>query len=81
MVLSMKQHARLAALGAAGVGAGALALFALLAWVSAPTATGGIDRTQAHLSWIALAVPFAAIIAAHVVYARQLMRYAGEQQS
>jgi hypothetical protein len=39
---------------------------------------GGIDQTQALLSWISLAIPFALIIGAHLVYARVLMNYARE---
>jgi len=39
---------------------------------------GGIDQTQALLSWISLAIPFSLIIGAHLVYARVLMKYAKE---
>ena len=76
--LKLKPYARLAAMGAFGVCAGALGLFLLLAFSSRPTPLGGIDQTQAILSWISLAVPFALIIGAHVVYARVLLNYARE---
>lgn len=76
--LKLKPYARLAALGALGVSAGAFALFLFVGYNSRSTALGGIDQTQAILSWISLAVPFALIIAAHLVYARVLMNYAKE---
>jgi hypothetical protein len=76
--LSLKPHARLAALGALAVSVGVLGLYVLIAWGSRPSATGGIDPTQAVVTWISLAVPFGLIIAAHVVYARVLFRYAKE---
>jgi hypothetical protein len=72
----MERFAKLAALGAYGVGAGTIALFALIAWVSRPTPTGGIDATSAILTWISGAVPAIAIVVVHIVYARILLRYA-----
>ncbi len=65
---------KLGALGALGVGAGAIGLYGLLSWVSRPTAIGGIDATQAAVTWYSLAVPIIAIVAVHVVYARVLWR-------
>lgn len=76
--LKLKPYARLAAMGALGVCAASLGLFLLLAFNSRATALGGIDQTQAILSWISLAVPFALIIGAHLVYARVLMKYSRE---
>lgn len=76
--LKLKPYARLAAMGAIGVCFGALALYLLIVFGSRPLAQGGIDQTHAAVSWIALAVPTVLIIAAHVVYARILMRYARE---
>ena len=76
--LRLKPYARLAAFGALGVSAGALALFLFIAFFTRSTPLGGIDETQALLSWISLAIPFALIIAAHLVYARILMRYSRE---
>ena len=51
--------ARLAGLGAFGACAGLIALFLLIAWISRPTRTGGIDPTLAWIVWIALAGVFA----------------------
>ena len=76
--LKLKPYARLAAMGALGVCAGVFGLFVFLVFFSRPIPLGGIDQTQAILSWIALSVPFALIIGAHLVYARVLMAYAKE---
>lgn len=76
MDIDLKKYGKLASLGAFGVAAGCVALFALLAWVATPTATGGIDGVHATIAYIGVAVPLAAIIAVHVVYARQLAKYA-----
>jgi len=70
---TVRKFARLAALGAVGVSLGVLGLYALIAFGSAPTASGGIDRTHAVLAWIGAAIPAAAIIAAHLVYAKVLL--------
>ena len=79
MALDMKKYARLASLGALGVSAGALALFGVIAWGSTPTPSGGINGTHAMLAYIGAGVPFAAIIAVHLVYSRQLSRYAKDK--
>jgi hypothetical protein len=71
---SIRRHARLAAIGALGVAAGAIALFALLAATARPTPTGGIDPTESMVAWISIAVPVALIVAVHVAYARVLQR-------
>ena len=78
MNVTLKPYARLAAMGAYAVSAGALGLYLLIGVASRPTAHGGIDATHAMLTWISLAVPIAALVAAHVVYARILLRYAKE---
>ncbi len=78
MELTLKPYARLAAYGAFGVAAGATGLFALLAYVARATPASGIDQTQAVLSWISLAVPFACIVAVHIMAARTLLRFAAE---
>lgn len=78
MSVTLKPYARLAALGALGVSVGAFGLYVLIAYFSRATTLGGIDATQAWLTWISLAVPVAAVIGAHVVYARILLRYARE---
>lgn len=70
---SVRKHAKLAALGAVGVAFGVLGLYALIAFGAMPTAAGGIDRTQAVVTWISVAIPTAAIIAAHLAYAKVLL--------
>ena len=70
--MSVRKYAKLAALGAVGVSLGALALYALIAFGSRHTADGGIDTTQAWLTWISAAIPFGGIIAVHLAYAKIL---------
>lgn len=77
--LKLRPYAKIAALGALGVCAGVLALYVFIAFFTRSIPPGGIDQTQSLLTWISLAVPFALIIAAHLVYARVLMAYANEQ--
>jgi hypothetical protein len=79
MELTLKRFASLAALGAVGVSAGAAGLYLLVAFGSRSTALGGIDPTQAVLTWISVAVPIVLVIAAHLVYARILLRYGSER--
>lgn len=74
----IKPYAKLAALGALAVSAGTFALWLLTALVSRPVAGGGIDATHFVLSVIVVGVICAAVIAVHVVFARQLFRYAKE---
>jgi hypothetical protein len=65
--------ARLAGLGAFGASAGMLALFALLIFFTRSTPLGGMTGTLSAVTWISLAVVFAALIAAHVAIGKQLM--------
>ena len=74
--LKLKPYAKIAALGALGVCGGVLALFLFIAYFTRSIPLGGIDQTQSLLAWISLAVPFALIIGAHLVYARVLLKYA-----
>ena len=76
--LKLKPYAKIAALGALGVCAGAFGLYLFIAFFTRSIPLGGIDQTQAILTLISLAIPFALIIGAHLVYARVLMRYAKE---
>ena len=76
--LKLKPYAKLAALGALGVSAGTLGLFVFLVYYTRSIPLGGIDQTQAMLSVISLAIPFALIIGVHLVYARVLMKYSKE---
>ena len=71
--MSVRKYAKLAALGAVGVSLGVFALYAIIAFGSRHTATGGIDSTEATLTWISAAVPCAAIIAAHLAYVSVLL--------
>ena len=76
--LKLKPYAKLAAHGALGVCAGAAGLFLFLVFFTRSIPLGGIDQTQSLLAWISLAIPFALIIGAHLVYARVLMDYSKE---
>ena len=71
--MSVRKYAKVAALGAVGVSLGVFALYGLIAFGSRHTADGGIDTTQAVLTWISAAVPAAAIIAAHLAYVKVLL--------
>ena len=64
---------KLAALGAVGACFGLAALYALIAWAAIPSPQGGMDRTNAVVTWISVAVPVLAIIAAHLAYAKILL--------
>ncbi len=72
---TMKTHGHLAALGAIGVSAGSLALFGLVFWISMPTTTGGIDAVHAMVTRVSVGVIIAALVAVHLVFARQLFTY------
>ncbi len=65
--------ARLAGLGAYGACAGLAVLYALLIYVTRPTPRGGIDPTNAIVTWIALGGVFAALIGAHALIGRRLL--------
>jgi hypothetical protein len=66
--------ARLAGLGAFAASGGLLLLLLLLLYVTRSTPGGGIDSTQAVVSWISFIGMFAALIGAHVVIGRRLLR-------
>lgn len=76
MDIDMKKYAKLASLGALAVAAACVGLYGLLAWVSTPTPTGGIDSVHATIAYIGIAIPIGAIIAVHVTYSRVLANYA-----
>ena len=71
--MSVRKYAKVAALGAVGVSIGVLGLYLLIAFGSRHTATSGIDSTHAMLTFISAAIPAAAIIAAHLAYAKVLL--------
>lgn len=72
---TMKTHGHFAALGALGVSAGSLALFALVFWISMPTKTGGIDSVHAMVTRVSVGVIIAALVAVHLAFAKQLFNY------
>ena len=74
--LKLKPYARIAALGALGVCAGVFGLYVFVAYFIRATPSSGIDQTESMVAWIALAIPAALLIGAHLVYARILMAYA-----
>ncbi|HEX9562523.1 MAG TPA: hypothetical protein VF981_01060 [Gemmatimonadaceae bacterium] len=78
MELKLKPYARLAAFGALGVAGGATGFYLFLVFFTRSVPLGGIDGTQAILTVVALSIPFALIIGAHLVYARVLFRYGRE---
>ena len=76
----IKPYAKLAALGALGVSAGTFGVWLLTLFVTRPVAGGGIDMTHYVLSVMAVGIICAAVIAVHLVFARQLFRYAKDAQ-
>lgn len=74
--MKLKPYAKFAALGALGVCGGVFGLYLFMAYFTRPIPLGGIDQTQSIVGWIAMAIPAALIIGAHLVYARVLMAYA-----
>jgi hypothetical protein len=68
--------AKLVGLGAFAAIAAFLALFAFLIFITVPRRDGGIDSTQAWVSWISLATLFAGLIGLHVLLGRQLLKLA-----
>ena len=64
---------RLAGLGAFAVALGILGVYALLAYISSPTGTAGIDGANAAIVYISAGLVVLALIAVHVVLGRQLL--------
>lgn len=68
-----KLVARLLGIGAYLAGAVLLAVFALVAYSSRKTFTGGLDATTSHVTWLSLGgVILGLVIVAHVL-GRQLL--------
>jgi hypothetical protein len=65
--------ARLAGLGAFVASAGLALLFLFLLYLTRPNPRGGIDTTNAVVTWISLGGVFAALIGAHVLIGRRLL--------
>ncbi|MGQ0639953.1 MAG: hypothetical protein ACT4P6_04140 [Gemmatimonadaceae bacterium] len=74
----IRPYAKLAALGALVVSAGAFGLWLLTIYAMRPVPGGGIDATHFILSVMSVGIICAAVIAVHLVFARQLLRYAKE---
>lgn len=64
--------AQLAALGAYGACAAFIGLFAIVAFISRHTTTGGMMPALSAVTWISLGVVLFALLAVHLVMARQL---------
>lgn len=77
----IRPYARVAALGALAVSAGAFALWLLTIYIARPVAGGGIDSTHFVLSVMVVGMICAAVIAVHVVFALQLLRSAKDAPS
>ena len=58
-----------AAVGALGVCVVLLALLALVIFISLP---GGIDTTEAFITWVSVGIVILLMVAGHLVYARTL---------
>ena len=52
-----------------------VAIFALIAYVSIPRSTGGIDGTEATVTWISVGLVVVALIAVHVLIGRELLAF------
>lgn len=74
--MSVRRYAKLAAFGAIAVAFGVFALYLVVAFGSRHTTLGdisqGIDTTHATLAFLGAGIPAAAIIAAHLAYAKIL---------
>jgi len=68
-----KNFAKLAGLGAFGACAGFVALFALVAYVSRHTSTGGMMPVLSVVTWISVGLVVIGLIAVHVAIGKQLL--------
>ena len=68
------RFARLAGLGAYAASAGLALTYLVLVYATRPTGRGGIDPINAIVTWIALGGVFVALIAAHIVIGRRLLK-------
>jgi hypothetical protein len=65
--------ARLAAFGAYAVCLALIAIYALVAWVSRHTPTGGIRTELSVVTWISVGLVVLSLIVVHVAIGAQLM--------
>jgi len=57
-------------------------IFALIAWAAIPTPTGGIDGTEATVTWISVGLTVLALIGVHILIGRQLLAFGrGDRRS
>jgi Na+/H+ antiporter NhaA len=68
--------AKLAALGAFGAIGLFVLIYVVIAIAAAPRRTGGIDWTEAMVTWISVGLTVLALIAVHLVIARRLFTVA-----
>lgn len=73
--------ARLLGLGAYAVCLALVAVFAAVLLASRHTATGGIDPTTEHVTWLAIGGVTLGIIAVHLYLGRQLLLIARENDA
>lgn len=67
--------AKLVALGAFGAVALFVFIFVVIAIAATPRRTGGIDITQAVVTWISVGIAVLGLIGLHIVLARGLLDY------
>jgi hypothetical protein len=67
------KYARLAGMGAFGACAGFVAVFALVAYLSRHTTTGGMMETLSVVTWISVGLVVLALIAVHVAIGKELL--------
>lgn len=80
MSYSMKTHGHIAALGAVAVSGGAF-LISLVAFAFfRVTPNSGLDYEHAFITRISIAIILAAVIAAHLVFAKQLLAHYREHK-
>lgn len=73
--------AKLAGFGALSAVLLFVALYALIAYVSIPRRTGGIDGIEATVTWISVGCAVLGLIAVHVIVGRGLLALArGERR-
>ena len=77
----MDRFTKLAAMGAHGAAGGIAALYLLLLWALRPTLTGGAAHATGGMDWIgwqvlaiAMFVPSAILVGAHVALGRQMQQ-------
>lgn len=70
--------AKLIGLGAFGAIALFAGIFALLVYLTLPSASGGMNMTLAVVAWLAVGLTLLAVIGVHVLIGRQLLALAAE---